>query len=122
MRDTRIKELETVAALSSLLLIFFYISEKPIFVFLSLGLLLMSLIFKKLISRLVWVWNKFTNIIGKIVTRVALFLVFFLVLTPIAFIYRRFNRNSLGLKKLNAVSYFHIRNHTYNQRDFEKNW
>lgn len=122
MNDTRIKELETVVGLSAVLLILFYIFGKPVFIVLSLALLLMSLIFKKLISRFVVVWLKVTNFIGRIINKVVLFLVFFLVLTPVALLYRVFNRNALGIKKSDVKSYFFLRNHTYDQRDFEKNW
>ncbi len=122
MKDTRIKELETVIGLSSVLLILFYVFEKPVLVIISLTLLLMSLIFKKFISRFISVWLKIVNFIGRILNKVVLFLVFFTVLTPIALVYRVFNRNALGIKKSDVKSYFFLRNHTYNQSDFEKNW
>jgi hypothetical protein len=45
------------------------------------------------------------------------------LLTPIAWLYRLFNKDPLQLKKnFNKPSYFISRNHTYTKADLEKMW
>ena len=122
MNDSRKKDLETAVVLSAFLLILHYIFDKPFLIYISLALLLTSLLFTKLFSMLVHVWFKLGHFMGGITTKIIITLVFFAVVTPVAFLYRMFHRNPLTLKQINTKSYFTNRNYTYSPRDFEKNW
>jgi len=122
MKDSRIRDLETAVILSAFLLILYYIFDKPFLIYITLALLLVSLLFTKLFSKFVHVWFKLGHFMGGITTKIMITLVFFAVLTPVAFLYRIFHRNPLTLKKINTKSYFTTRNYTYSPRDFKKNW
>ncbi|MBK9801155.1 MAG: hypothetical protein IPP56_16015 [Bacteroidetes bacterium] len=48
--------------------------------------------------------------------------VFFLFLTPLAFIMKLFGKSVVKLKPGNAQSFFDERNHTYTAQDLENIW
>jgi hypothetical protein len=60
-------------------------------------------------------------ILGNINGKILLSIVFFIFLTPIAFISKLFNKDGLQLKKTNK-SYYQDRNHQYSAKDFENTW
>ncbi len=63
-------------------------------------------------------------ILGYINTRLLLGIIFFLFLTPIAWLSRFFTRDKLQLTKKNGPreSYFRDRDHLYQAEDFEQPW
>ncbi|MBI5683039.1 MAG: hypothetical protein HZC45_07740 [Deltaproteobacteria bacterium] len=122
MSDIRTKDLETMVVLSLALLCLFLIFKKAVFVITSLILLLISLIFKNLTSRVAFVWLKFADTLGNINAKIILSIVFFMMLTPIALLYRVFVKNPMWLKRFDCKSYFSTRNHAYTSRDLENTW
>lgn len=66
-------------------------------------------------------WIKLSNVLGLIMPKVILTLVFFIFLTPVALIYRLRNKDNLQLKN-NKKSMFIDRNHSFIQKDFETTW
>ena len=68
-------------------------------------------------------WMKLAQALGWFNGRLLLSLVFFLLLTPIALIYRLFNRDSLRLKRpKEGESMFVERNHTFSASDLSNPW
>ena len=68
-------------------------------------------------------WIRFATILGRINAKIILFVMFFLVLTPIAFIYRLFNREKVEHFRVNRRnSYFDDVQKTFGREDFEKLW
>ena len=67
------------------------------------------------------VWMVFAVILGWIMTRVILSLVFYLIITPISLITRLIGEDFLALKKTDSGSYWNLRdsNHETSQ-DYEK--
>lgn len=61
--------------------------------------------------------------VGFVISRGLLTIVFFIVLVPLAALYRLFHHESpLRLRKKLAGTYYVIRNHEFSVRDFEKPW
>lgn len=85
-----------------------------------IGLLgLLSSAFAGLVSK---VWLKFAEILGRINGSILLSIIFFLVLTPIAFLMRIFSGDSaLNLKKPKKTT-FAERNHKYTADDLKNIW
>ena len=73
---------------------------------LSLIFLLLGLFNSKILSPLNKLWFKFGIIIGKIVSPVIMFVIFFLVVTPIGIIMRLLNKDLLNLKFNGKQSYW----------------
>jgi hypothetical protein len=68
-------------------------------------------------------WMKFANLLGAFNSRVILTATFYLILTPLAFVYRIFNRPLVDHFRANKrQSYFENLNKTYTPADFEKTW
>ncbi len=92
------------------------------FLYISLGVGILSLLSSTLEGLVLKVWFKIALILGFINTRIILGLVFFVFLTPFAWLQKLFVRkNFLTLKdKENTV--YHTRNHTYQAEDLENIW
>jgi hypothetical protein len=90
----------------------------------ALLLLITALVMPKAAYRIAAVWLKFGTFIGRINSRILLTIIFYLVLTPMAFLYRLFSGgNSLGLRRDPADgSFWHVRNRAYSREDFERCW
>ena len=96
--------------------------RQPGFFYLALLFLFLSLFLKKAATWLAWGWLQFSHLIGTFNTKIILTLIFFLFLTPIAFIYRLFHGDSLKIKQKTPESNWHHRDHTYNKSDLDKAW
>ncbi|MBN1823543.1 MAG: hypothetical protein JW803_04415 [Endomicrobiales bacterium] len=68
-------------------------------------------------------WTKLARFLGKVNAAIVLFLIFYLCLTPIAVLYRIFNRKAAEhFVKKRIDTYFTGREHSYAPEDFEKMW
>jgi hypothetical protein len=69
-----------------------------------------------------WLWFKMALGLGYVNSRLLLSIIFFVFLLPMAWFSRLFTRDSLNLKRNNAPSIFHTRNHKYRKKDLENLW
>lgn len=72
-------------------------------------------------DRMVWGWYKLAEGLGWFNSRVLLSLVYYLIVTPIALLFRLFGNDPLHLKDKN-VSMYNFREHTYTKKDLENPW
>lgn len=65
------------------------------------------------------IWNKFSRMLGKVVSSILLGLIFFFVVTPVGYVRRLCKKDSLLLKqfKKSNRSVFVYRDHTYTKDD-----
>ena len=75
-------------------------------VFISLLFLILGIINSKILTPLNKVWFKFGIFLGKIISPIIMGLIFFLVVTPIAFLMRMLNKDLLNLKFSKNNSYW----------------
>jgi predicted membrane protein len=119
----RKKELETLLVLAIATLVFHVVLHIELLIYVALGLLIIGLIFKRLASRITKVWLKLAHSLGTFNSKVLLTIVFYLVLTPIAIVYKLFTKNPLRLKRdVSLESYYVSREHSFSKEDFEKMW
>lgn len=104
-----------------LLLHYFFFSEQPKLLAVSLVFVLLCLLSPAFTHLVEQFWHLFTRTIGGVMNNVLLTIVFFLLLTPIAMLYRRFKKNTF-YKSKTENSYFINRNHTYKKRDLKNPW
>ena len=95
---THSPELETLGVLSTFFLILNVITHRQVFVYTALALMLVALFVKPLARVLSRAWMKFAEVVGTFNSKLILSLVFYLLLTPLALLYRAFNRNPLSIK------------------------
>ena len=75
-------------------------------VLISLLFLILGIINSKILTPLNKVWFKFGIFLGKIISPIIMGLIFFLVVTPIAFLMRMLNKDLLNLKFSKNNSYW----------------
>lgn len=83
---------------------------------------LVGIFFDKPASWIAWLWFKLGDLLGKIVPKIVLSLVYFIVLSPIAFFYRLFSKDNVGFRAKNLNSMWIQRDHSYTKEDIIKPW
>lgn len=102
-------------------IVLFFLFKWNGFLYLSLALGLVFILIPSLGKILIQLWFKIGAILGWVNTRLLLGIIFFLFLTPIAFIYRLFNKDAFQLKNTKD-SLFLDRNHLYTKQDLINPW
>lgn len=115
---------ETVAAFVTVSIILFLLFQQKYWLHIGALLGLLTLLFRPIATLLDHIWLRVGKVLNFVFTRLLLSLVFFLILTPIAIIYRLLGKDSLQKKQVNDEngSYFVIRNQRFTPKDFEKTW
>jgi hypothetical protein len=88
----RIEVIETISVLALATLVFHFVWEVKWLIWLATGLLVLTLKPNPLATLIAKLWLMLSEHIGNFMSKVILSLVFFLLLTPIAALYRLFNR------------------------------
>src|ERR1035437_4333591 len=122
MIDTnKSKSLETLLVLVGALIVVFWISTKKIYLLVALIFILIGVISPFLSAKISWVWLKFAELIGGVMSKIILSVVYFVFLVPIALLYRLTKKNPLFLKRQEG-SYYISRNKQYSPKDIENIW
>lgn len=115
------KYVETILVLVTALVIFGLVLSVYDFFYAAVGLGLVGLFVKPLALLIHRGWMKFAEVIGHVSSTVMLSVIFYVFLSPIAFLFRIFNKDVLLLKNTRD-STFQERNHVYVKEDIEKIW
>lgn len=67
------------------------------------------------------VWLGFSHYLGMVMNFVLMFIIFHLILIPLALLQRLFGGNQIR-RKTNGTTYFHLRNHRYSSKDIDNPW
>lgn len=123
MKISDIETYKTINVLAVALLIAFLFSRENIFLFLAVILLVNNIIFIEANRVIADYWLAFAKVVGNINSKIILTIIFFLFLTPIAFLYRIFNREQVANFKVNnRESYFEDVSKEFGKEDFLKQW
>ena len=98
-----------------------YFQSKPLLI-LAIAIGLVAIFYEKANEKIIWGWNKLSEILGLIMPNVLLSIVFYLFLTPLAFI-NRINRkkNPLQLKNT-TTSVYTSKRKEFSPESLEKIW
>jgi len=122
-KQTRTQELETLVVLAAFLLVLdLIIIDRQALLYAALALLLIGLFVKPLAQIITKGWLLFAEKIGTFNSKLILSIVFYLFLTPLAFLFRIFTKNPLMIKREATESFYTVRNHTFEAVDLEKMW
>jgi hypothetical protein len=103
-----------------LLILFHYFGDsKLIYAAILVGVL--GLLSSTIANWIDTVWINSMKAVGYLNTHLLLGLIFFLILTPLSFIYRLFTKDIMH-KTNNNSSMFHQRNHMYEMDDLKNPW
>ncbi|MBH45889.1 MAG: hypothetical protein CMC93_04665 [Flavobacteriaceae bacterium] len=104
------------------LLFFNLFLENKIILYISIFLSGLG-VFSTKISRIVEkIWFKLSFILSQIIPNVLLSLIFFLILTPIAFLSKLFNSQTYFHKTNNTKTTFIDQNKSFDKKSFERAW
>jgi uncharacterized protein involved in cysteine biosynthesis len=103
------------------LLIIWLLSGVTLIAQIAVGVGFLALLSSHIARWIDYGWTKVLAALGWFNSRVLLSVVFFLILAPIAFIYRLVKGDTLNLKT-GKKSYFIDRSHTYEAKDLENPW
>lgn len=115
------KQLETILVIVLALGVLFWINQNKYFLFAAFAVGVAGLFIPVAAKAIHWAWMKLAHGLGFISSKVLLSVVFFLILTPLAFFAKRSGKSSVKLKP-GGGSYFKDRNHKYTKDDLENAW
>jgi hypothetical protein len=113
---------DTGMALVLVLLICLAVFKNTAFVPWAIVALVINMTAPRLYRPLAIVWLGFAHLLGTVMSKVILSIVFFLVVTPIALLRKMAGKDSLQLLafKASRESAMVVRNHTFTAKDIEK--
>ncbi|MEX0719645.1 MAG: SxtJ family membrane protein [Balneolaceae bacterium] len=103
------------------LLVIGAIFQNEIFAYAALIIGVLSLAIPAAGNYIVWGWYKLAEGLGWFNSRVLLSIVYYLIVTPIALLFRLFGNDPLLLKESKG-SMFHFKDHTFRKEDLENPW
>jgi Saxitoxin biosynthesis operon protein SxtJ len=119
----RINTLKTIAVLSVALIGAYLVFGSRWLIWAALFLSLGNAFESRITAAIARYWMKFAAVLGSFNSKVILTIIYFAVLTPVAFLFRIFNRPLVDHFRANKrASYFDELNKTYQKSDFEKMW
>ena len=119
---TKEKKYETVLAIILGLLVINIITGIKFLVTLCLCLSIIALFWNWGSGWITFIWLKLSHVLGWVMSKVILGIIFYVVLVPIALLSRLFNKDLLNLKKNEKDGYYTERNHEYTPEDLENPW
>lgn len=91
-----------------------------IYLYISLVIGLIGIVSDYLTDKVVWVWNKISWLLSKIVPNILLSIIFYLILYPISILSKIFGeKDTLNLKNTKNTLFIET-NKEFNKNDFEK--
>ena len=105
----------------SAILFYYDKSSYEVIAYIGGGFISLGIIAPIILKPIYILWMTFAVILGWVMTRVILSLVFYLIITPISLITRLLGEDFLKLKKIDSKSYWNPRDSNYeNNQDYEK--
>ena len=115
------KASETCLVISTGLILLFLITGKIVLIYIALGIGLIG-IFLKPLARLITIgWFGLAEVLSRIVSTIIMIIVYYLILVPIASIYKMKHKRMLDLKNP-STSMWHEREHQYQKDDLDNVW
>ena len=112
---------DTGMAMVLILLLFGLFSADSIYFKLSILFLIINMIYPLIYKPIAIIWLGLSNLLGTIISKIILSLVFFIVVLPVGIIRRLMGFDSLNLRKFKESNHsvFENRNITYSGKDIE---
>jgi multisubunit Na+/H+ antiporter MnhG subunit len=99
-----------------------YFGQNDTWVVLSIPLLIINMIFPDIYRPLAKIWLGISVLLGTIMSKFILTIIFFVILTPIGITRKMFGADAMQIKKWkkNSDSVFKVRNHIFEPKEIEK--
>lgn len=119
---TRVEALETLTVFAGVCLVLGLVSDRRAYFWMALLFLGIALVAKPLAALLARIWLQFAELLARINNRLLLTLLFYGLLTPLAFVYRLCKHDPLHLTGKRSPSFFNERDHRYAADDLKRMW
>jgi len=118
---TRDQAKDTGMAMVLICLLIGYFSHKQSFIGAAILLLLVDMTWPSLYMPVGKLWFGLSHMLGTVMSRVVLSILFFILVTPVGLVRRLLGSDALQLKKWkkNQSSVFKVRNHTFTAKDIQ---
>lgn len=117
----REKAFETIIVLAFVSLIISQWANITWLIYVAIGFLAIGIISKGLSMAIAKVWFGFSHYLGTIMNYVLMFVIFHLILIPLALLQRLFGKNQLR-RKTDDHTFFQFRNHQFESKDIDNPW
>ena len=115
------KKIVTIIAILAWFAIIFFITKKNLILYFASLVIILSIISGKVLNLVIYSWGKFGDLLGFINSKIILFILFYFILTPYAFVLKLFNKKVSILTK-NDLTSFSDKEYTYSDKDFKNMW
>ena len=113
---------KTVLVITVGFLVLYFILKNDIFLYIAIGVGVLGAISDYLAEKIDWVWMKLGSLLSLIVPNIIMTIIFYLILTPTAFLSRLFGKSDpMDLKNVQA-SLFKEKEAKFSKESFEKPW
>ena len=116
------KHVSTILVFVIVLVILFLVYRANGFLYAALITGGIGLFIPWLSQKIHWAWMKLAELIGAVMNKVILGVVFYVFLFPIALLSRLFSKSSIRSKAANSSTLFTERNYTYDAKSLEQLW
>jgi hypothetical protein len=118
----REKHLETILVLVFALGIFYWLRPVPAILVVAGVVAFIGIFIPFLAEKIHWAWMKLAMMMGFVMSKVLLTLVYVLFVLPLSFLSKSFRKKETMRLKRGASTYFTDRNFTYNKESLENVW
>lgn len=115
------KVLETFLVITTGFIVLYYVFQVKILLLVAFITGIIGIFIKPLAKKIAWLWYKLGDIMGFVISKIILAIIFFTFLFPIAILFRLIKKDTMMLKKKYS-SYWTIRNYKYTKKDMENVW
>ena len=114
---------KTVLIITVGFLVLYFFSKQNVFLYIAIGVGLLGSISDFLAEQIDWLWTKLGWVLSLIVPNIIMTIIFYLVLTPTAFLSRLFGKSDpMDLKNTEASLFKEKKETTFSKESFEKPW
>lgn len=122
MKPLKSNPAQTVLVICTGLMLVYFIFDLRWILFLAFGVGLLSILSTWMSIKIEWVWFKLTYLLSLIVPNILLGVIFYLILTPIAFLASLFAKKDYFLLKKPETSAYQVTNKKYVAADLKNPW
>ncbi len=117
-----INSFKTVLVITVGFIVLYFLTKQTTFLYIALIVGVLGALSNYLAEKIDWVWTKIGWILSFIVPNILMTIIFYLVLTPTAFLSRIFGKYDPMDLKNTQVSLFKKKESSFSKESFEKPW
>jgi len=120
---TNAESSKTLSVIALALMVSYYLFKIEVLLHIVFALVFLIVFPNRVSKTMATAWLKFSEVLGRVNSKIILTMIYFVVLVPVAFCYRRFNRNLVDyFAGRNLDSFYVDSNRIYSRESFEKTW